>query len=160
MTNVGDVLSVVAFFFGVGGTAWAMTIVMGLLFPEQTSRASTATKGAFVRGLLPFALGIVGLFMLGGPPALKLIGWVLLLSVLTLASFGLAGLSRMAARRLTILHPEMGEYPAFLRGAGFLISASLLPVFGWFLFLPAVFITSLGAGWVGLARRESVVLEA
>lgn len=160
MVNIGDVLGIVAFLVGLGGTGWAMTVSMGLLFPEQTARASTATKGAFVRGLLPFLVGIVGIFMLGGPPGLKLIGWVLLLSVLALASFGLAGLSRMAARRLTILHPEMGEYPAFLRGAGFLISASLLPVLGWFLFLPAALITSLGAGWVGIARRESVGLEA
>lgn len=159
MVTIGDVLGIVAFFFGVGGTGWAMTVTMGLLFPEQTSRASTATKGAFVRGLIPFLIGLIGVFMLGGGPALKLVGWVLVLFTLTVASFGLAGLSRMAARRLTILHPEIGEYPAFLRGAGFIISASLLPIFGWFLFLPAAFITSLGAGWAGLARRETVVAE-
>jgi len=160
MVTIGDVLGIVAFFLGIGATGWAMTVSMGLLFPEQTSRASTATKGAFVRGLLPFLVGILGLFMLGGGPGLKLIGWVLLLAVLTLASFGLAGLSRMAARRLTILHPEMGEYPAFLRGVGLIIGATMMPVFGWFLFLPAAFITSLGAGWAGLARRDSVIVEA
>lgn len=161
MVSIGDVMSVVAFLLGVGGTAWAMTVTMGLLFPEATEQASLSMKGAFVRGLLPLLFGFFGVVMLGIPnPAVKLFGWVALLAVLALAALGLAGLSRVAGQRLRTLQPDMGPYPAFLRGAGFLVSASLFPLLGWFLFAPAAFIVSLGAGWTGFARRHAAIVEA
>lgn len=156
MVTIGDVLGIVAFLLGVGGTAWAMTVAMGLLFPEQTSNASAATRGAFVRGLLPLLAGILGVLMLGGAPGLKLLGWTVLLAVLALAALGLAGVSRVVGRRILLLAPDMGEYPAFLRGAGFLVAASLFPVLGWFLFAPVAFVIALGAGWSGLRQRAIV----
>jgi hypothetical protein len=161
MVTIGDVLGIVAFLVGLGGTGWAMTVAMGLLFPEQAARASESTKGAFVRGLVPLLMGVVGVVLLSIPAAgMKLLGWAVLLGVLALAALGLAGLSHVTGRRLMALQPEMGEYPAFLRGAGFLVSASLFPVLGWFLFAPVAFIVALGAGWAGVSRRQSVVLEA
>ena len=161
MVTIGDVLGIVAFLTGLGGTGWAMTVAMGLLFPDQTLRASESTKGAFVRGLVPLLALVVGLVMLSAPvPGLKLLGWVVVLGVMALGALGLAGLSHVAGRRLTALQPEMGEYPAFLRGAGFLVSASLFPVLGWFLFAPVAFIVALGAGLSGVSRRQTVALEA
>ena len=161
MVALGDITSIVAFFLGLGGTGWALTVALGLLFPEQTARASGSMKGAFVRGLLPLFVGFLGVVMLSLPlPGVKLLGWLVLLSVLALASLGLAGLSRVAGRRLTALQPDMGEYPAFLRGAGFLVGASLFPLLGWFLFAPAAFVVALGAGWSGLARREARAVGA
>ena len=157
MVTIGDVMGVVAFLAGVGGTAWAMTVAMGLLFPEGVERASAATRGAFARGLVPLALGFIGLILLKAGPGAKLLGLVLVLAVLALAALGLAGLSRVAGRRIAALSPEMGEYPAFLRGAGFLVAASLFPVLGWFLFAPAAFVVALGAGWTGFARRPVAV---
>lgn len=157
MVAVGDVLSIVAFLVGIGGTAWAMTVAMGLMFQEQTARASGATKGAFKRGLLPLALGVLGVVLLSVPSGgVKLLGWAILLAVLALASLGLAGLSRVAGRRIALLAPEMGEYSAFLRGAGFLVAASIFPVLGWFLFAPVAFVVALGAGWAGVSRRAAV----
>ncbi len=157
MVTIGDVMGIVAFLTGLGGTAWAMTVTMGLLFPAQAARASGATKGAFVRGLLPLLFGFLGLVLLKTGPGAKLLGLVLVLAVLALAALGLAGLARVAGRRIAMLSPEMGEYPAFLRGAGFLVAASLFPVLGWFLFAPAAFVVALGAGWSGLTRREATV---
>lgn len=158
MVTIGDVMGIVAFLTGLGGTAWAMTVTMGLLFPEQSARASASAKGAFKRGLLPLVGGVAGVLLLGAPlPLGKLLGWILILGVLALAALGLSGLSRIAARRIAALSPEMAEYPAFLRGAGFLVAASLLPVLGWFLFAPAAFVVALGAGWSGLARRTALV---
>ncbi len=149
-----DVLAVIALLVGIGGTAWAMTVSMGLLFPEQTSRASAATKGAFVRGLLPAGSGVLSLVLFNLPvPGAKLFATLLLLAVLALAALGLAGLSRVAGRRIALLSPEMGEYPAFLRGAGFLVAACLFPVLGWLLFAPTAFVVALGAGWSGVSRR-------
>jgi hypothetical protein len=161
MVTIGDVLGIVAFLTGLGGTGWAMTVAMGLLFPEQAARASEATKGAFVRGLVPLLGLFLGVVMLSLPvPGMKLLGWVVLLGILALAALGLAGLSRVAGHRLMALQPEMGEYPAFLRGAGFLVTASLFPLLGWFLFAPVAFIVALGAGWSGVSRRAAVALEA
>ncbi len=161
MVTIGDVLGIVAFFLGLGGTGWAMTVAMGLLFPEQTARASGATKGAFARGLVPVFVGFGGVVMLSLPlPLFKLVGWVVLLAVLALASLGLAGLSRVVGRRVALLQPEMGEYPAFLRGAGFLVAACLFPVLGWMLFAPVALVVSLGAGWSGVARRAASAMEA
>lgn len=152
-----DVLAVIALLVGIGGTAWAMTVTMGLLFPESAARASASMRGAFVRGLVPFGLGLFGLILFKLPiPGAKLLSTVLVLGTLALAALGLAGLSRLAGRRIALLSPEMGEYPAFLRGAGFLVAACLFPVLGWFLFAPAAFVVALGAGWAGLSRRAAV----
>ncbi len=150
-------MGVVAFLVGLGGTAWAMTVAIGLLFPEHTARASGATKGAFVRGLPLLLAGVLAVALLSAGPGMKLMGWTILLAVLALAALGLAGLSRMAGRRVGLLAPEMGEYPAFLRGAGFLVAACLFPVLGWFLFAPAAFVVALGAGLSGVSRRFSPV---
>ena len=148
-------MGIVAFLIGVGGTAWAMTVTIGLLFPERAARASEATRGAFVRGLLPLGIGIFGFVMLSLPfPGAKLLGTAILLLVFALAALGLAGLSRLTGRRIVLLAPEMGEYPAFLRGAGFLVAASLFPFLGWFLFAPAAFVFALGLGVSALVRRE------
>lgn len=161
MVTIGDVLGIVAFLTGLGGTGWAMTVAMGLLFPEQTARASESTKGAFVRGLVPLLALFLGIVLLSIPNGgTKLVGWLVLLGVMALAALGLAGLSHVAGRRLRDLQPEMGEYPAFLRGAGFLVSACLFPLLGWFLFAPVAFIVALGAGWSGVSRRQAVALEA
>lgn len=161
MVGLGDIMSIVAFLVGLGGTAWAMTVTMGLLFPQATERASESMKGAFVRGLLPLVAMAAGLILLSVPNGVvKLLGWAIVLGVMALAALGLAGLSRVAGRRLSALQPDMGEYPAFLRGAGFLVAASMFPLLGWFLFAPAAFVVALGAGWSGLPRRGSVVMEA
>lgn len=153
-----DVLAVIALLVGVGGTAWAMTVSMGLLFPEGARRAGEATRGAFVRGLLPFAAGLFGLGVSSVPfPGAKLLGLFLVLAVLALASLGLAGLARVAGRRITMLQPGLGEYPAFLRGAGFLVAACLFPLLGWFLFAPALFVVALGAGASALLARDAAV---
>ena len=157
MVTIGDVLGIVAFLVGLGGTGWAMTVAMGLLFPEGAARASAATDGAFVRGLAPLAAGVLGLVLLGGTPVMKALGWILLLLVLSLASLGLAGLSGVVGRRIAAAQPGMGEYAATLRGAGFLVAACLLPVLGWFLFAPVAFVVALGTGVSGLARRRAVV---
>lgn len=161
MVTIGDVLGIVAFLAGVGGTAWAMTVAMGILFPEQTARASGATQGAFKRGLLPLGVGVASLVLFNLPvPGAKLLAMAMLLGTLALAALGLAGLSRVAGRRIALLAPGMDEYPAFLRGAGFLVAASLFPVLGWFLFAPVAFVTALGAGWSGVSRRRTVAVEA
>lgn len=158
MVTIGDVMGIVAFLTGVGGTAWAMTVAMGLLFPEQAARAEGSTRGAFVRGLFPLGLLFLSVVVFNIPFAgSKLLGMVLMLAVLALAALGLAGLSRVVGRRIAALAPEMGEYPAFLRGAGFIVAASLFPVLGWFLFAPVAFVVALGAGWSAVARRASAV---
>ena len=158
MVTIGDVMGIVAFLAGVGGTAWAMTVTMGLLFPERAARASAATRGAFLRGLPPLGIGVFALALSGLPaPPAKLLGLLVLLALLALAALGLAGLSRLVGRRIALLAPEMDEYPAFLRGAGFLVAACLFPVLGWFLFAPATFVVALGVGVSALVRRAGVV---
>lgn len=160
MVSLGDIMGIVAFLVGLGGTGWAMTVTMGLLFPLQTERASGATKGAFVRGLLPLGLLLMSVVAFNLPlPGSKLLGLALFLAILAVAALGLAGLARIAGGRIASLSPEMGPYPAFLRGAAFLVAACLFPLLGWFLFAPVAFVVALGAGWAACARRPAA-LEA
>jgi hypothetical protein len=69
-----------------------------------------------------------------------------LLALLTLASIGLAGASEIAGERIQSRDPDMASYPAFVRGAAYLIGGAMLPILGWFAFGPLLLAAAVGAG--------------
>jgi len=151
MVTIGDVLAVVAILVGVGVTAWALMVSCGLLFPHKVDRARVAAELSpgknMLFGLAVLIPGFLGVAALGVPnPVVKLVGWLLILGVLGVGAVGTAGLGHLAGRRLAEMWPEVGEYPAFVRGCAFLVTASMLPALGWFAFGPALLLIGLGAG--------------
>jgi hypothetical protein len=151
MVTIGDVFSVVAFLIGLGITAWALMVSCGLLFPNRVERARDAAQsrpwGNIGLGLLVLLPGLIGVLMLQVPaPIIKLVGWTLILAVLGIGALGSAGLGHLAGRSLSRMAPQMGDYPAFARGCAFLVTASLMPILGWFAFGPLALLSGLGAG--------------
>jgi hypothetical protein len=159
MVTIGDVFAVIFALTGIGLTAWALTVSCALLFPERVHLAREGAEKGFWRnlplGLLVLLVGLVGVVLLGGHLPAKMLGWLLISGVLGVGAVGAAGLSHLASTRLKRMAPEMGEYPAFVRGAGFIVTASMLPVLGWFLFAPAVLLTSFACGARAAFHRNS-----
>jgi hypothetical protein len=50
----------------------------------------------------------------------------------------------------------MSEFTAFSRSSLILVGVGLLPVLGWFLFLPALLCIAFGAGWSALLGKQRV----
>jgi len=147
----GDVFSVVAAIFGIFVTAWATAVALALLCPAAVERARQAARepakvlvGGF---LLTITLGTAGVIMLAAPlPLVKFGGWVVILALLACASVGLSGIAQSAGRRIQDLDPTMAAYPAMVRGAAYVVGATILPILGWFAFGPLLLLASIGAG--------------
>jgi len=159
----GDVLAVVATIVGLFLTGWATTVAAGLLFPGAAERGRQAVTDSPKRtvGLgivLMLTLGLGSLVLLGAPlPLGKLLGWIVLLWLLSIAAVGLAGVARLVAERIQSMDPLMAAYPAYIRAAAFLVGACLLPALGWFVVAPMLLAASLGAGWRAVVARTARV---
>lgn len=166
MVTIGDSFSIVAILVGLGLTSWSMIAIIAFLFPSKVKFAATRVETAPVKALLGgvgmFIVGGIGIGLLSAPSPLgKLVGWILMLGVLMIGVYGAAGLSSLASQRLqTLAGPSLNDYAAFLRGAGFLVTACMFPVLGWFLFTPIVLLISMGAGWSAIRAKASVSMEA
>jgi hypothetical protein len=165
--TIGDVFSVVASIFGIFLTAWAATVALSLLLANVVERARKETdrpKVMLLRGLVfVLTIGFPGFAMLASPvPLLKIVGFGLLLGLLTMAAIGLSGLAQAAGRRIQDLDSTMATYPAVVRGAAFTVGATLLPIVGWFGLGPILLILSLGAGSAAVFSyaRKSTTVEA
>ena len=150
----GDVLAVIAMLIGICVSAWSLTMAYGLLFPAKTEVAKQAVMDrpwkCLGRGVaVLFTVGLVGLLLVSKVPnpLIKLIGWVLLLAIFSVAALGMAGISSIASDRLRRMAPDMSHYAAFSRGAGFLIVGCVLPIVGWLAFGPILYLAAIGAGY-------------
>ena len=158
----GDVLAFVSLLIGTCLSAWALTVTYGLLFPDRSEIAKSILSAnpakCVGRGVLIIAtVGVVGAILISVPnPAVKLIGWMVLLVILSSAALGLAGAARMAGDRMQSMAPEMNHYAAFCRGAAFMITGCIVPLVGWFAFGPVLFLAAVGAGSAAALRRPSI----
>lgn len=159
MVTLGDVFTVLALIFGIGGTAWAMTVALALLFPSVVLRAQSNVEtkpwACLGRGLLLILIpGVVSIVLLNLPnPLAKLLGWAGLMGLFAVAALGCAGIASRAAGSLRQHSEGVTEFGAFAKGAGILVAGSLLPGLGWFVFGPLLIIAGLGAGWTAVRRR-------
>ncbi len=126
-------------------TAWR------LLFPATVARARLRLEftpwrcfwlGGVSVALLVVPIGI--LLALPFSPA-KLAGWVLIFVGLSLASLGAAGLADKMAEQAQRASPALSPLGAFVRAAVALELAAAFPVIGWFVAMPLLTVTSLGA---------------
>jgi hypothetical protein len=165
MMTIGDVLAVIATLTGVGVTSWALLVTCGLLFPHKViaarNSAQAHVKGNIALGAVVLLPGLTSLPMLGsGLPMVKLLGAIILLSLLSLVAIGASGLGRLAGEAILGMDSRLGEYPAFIRGSAFLVAASMLPILGWFVFGPCVILASLGSGIRAMTARAGLPLQA
>ena len=126
-------------------TAWR------LLFPATVERAQlrlehTPWRCFWLGGVLVALLVVPIVVLLALPfgPA-KMAGWVLIVAVLSFASLGAAGLAAKMAGQVKRASPGLSALGAFVRAAVTLELAAAFPVIGWFVAMPLMTVTALGA---------------
>lgn len=161
MVTIGDVFSVVAAVLAICASAWAFMLTTTLLFPTKTQSARTAIEArpwkAFLTGFgLLLTLGWFSLALVASVnPGAKLLGTILALALLSIAAVGGGGLAQLIGERLRPMDPALSAYGAVGRGAGIIVAAGLLPLIGWWVFVPIVLAVSLGSGVaVVFARKQ------
>ena len=140
----------------------ALFLVVGALFPRRVAYthalADSARGRAFVIGLINFAfLAIVSFmfFVLADNLNLGILAFpgTLVLALLILGlTFGLAGVVHLVGERLA---PDQGPTTRALCGALALSLACATPFAGWFVLLPFVGITGLGAFILSYLQRPA-----
>ena len=94
-------------------------------------------------------------------PALKFLGLLALMMLLSIAVVGLSGISMLVSSRIQAMDPKISPYGAFGRACALLVVATFFPLLGWFLVAPVLIIVALGVGTSALFARkpQAVVLQ-
>lgn len=144
-------LTAIFFILLIVGIAYpAMLTAWWLLFPAAVERARLRiqyTPGkSFWLGLAVLIGFLIPILILLNLPSgfFQFLGFVAIGVMLVISSIGAAGLASRFADKLNRLG-NFSALGAFIRGAVIIELASILPVLGWFVFLPIATVTSLGA---------------
>jgi Na+/melibiose symporter-like transporter len=167
-----DVYIVVYSLLGILICLPALLIALNLLMPTITSRIETRleqTPGkSFFLGVPVTAVFLLWIAITANIPgpgqgSAFLAGFI----GMGLGTLGAAGMSRLLAKRVTLLANPSSQALNLLRGAVMYELACLFPIVGWFLFAPIVGITVMGAATFGLLGwlprptvREQVVVTS
>jgi hypothetical protein len=159
---VADVYAIFGTLLALGIAFPGMLTAWWLLFPGTVERASKRVSTTPGRC---FGLGVLATLMLAIPAAAllalpvggaKLLGIVLVAAGLAFASLGAAG---MAAAMGRVWRRHAGENASqtgsFVRAAVVLELAAAFPFLGWFVFIPASILVSLGGAVFAVLRWES-----
>jgi hypothetical protein len=160
---MNDLLGLILLALGVIFCLSAYLLMLDALFGEWVARTqqviTTRPGRAFVVGLVNFLFfGLLVLVFLSlqedtGSDLALLPGLLILAILVAGLSFGLAAFARLLGERLAA---AKGPVHRALIGGGVLVLSTALPVAGWFLLLPYVVFTGLGAFvLVVLARRNT-----
>ena len=155
----GDIFALMSLILGSAGALWAGMTLSAIFFPDRTLMMSKRFEHhpfkTFLLGLLFFApVTVVGILLLGPAPPL---GVTIFIAEIGVIVFGAGGFARFAARRIEEHGGATSEYDAIARGAGLLVLAQLMPLFGWLLMVPYVLIASFGAGCLGIVSRRVAI---
>ncbi len=149
--TIGDVLAAVAALVALGASWGAAILLAALAFPQRATRAQAllterpwACLGRGAVGLLIIGLPSVVLSHTPGPVRLLLLFPLGLLAAG--AVVGSAAAVHLLAGRIEAVGSPLTPFAALTRAAFLFVSAGFLPVFGWFLVLPATLLLALGAG--------------
>jgi hypothetical protein len=151
-----DVYIVVYSLLGILICLPALLMALNLLMPQITSRIETRleqTPGkSFFLGVPVTAAFLLWIAITANVPLGLVRGTAFLAAFIGmgLGTLGAAGMSRLLAKRITILTSPTSQAMNWLRGAVVYELACLFPLVGWFLFAPIVGITVLGAAVFGL----------
>ena len=162
---IGNVLAVVSALVGICISAWALMVTCGLLFPgkSEAAREFLIRKPKAAVGLgaaITLVPGFLSMVLLGLPmPGAKLFGFMVLLTILGCGAVGGAGVSFVAGDRIKSMAPDLTDYAVFVRGAGFLVVASVFPILGWFFFGPLALFAAVGCGARAVLRSTARVAQ-
>jgi hypothetical protein len=161
--TLGDVLAILAAVFIVGASWAAAILLVALAFPKPVARAETCLTTAPGRcaGLGFFALLVCGLpailLISAAPEPLKLVGVVLLGALGLLVALGNAAIVRLVASRIDDLGSPLTPFGSMTRASVLYVSAGSLPILGWFFFVPAALLLSIGCGLSALHRAKKAI---
>jgi hypothetical protein len=151
-----DVYIVVYSLLGILICLPALLLALNLLMPQITGRIETRlerTPGkSFFLGVPVTAAFLLWIGITANVPLGVVRGTAFLAAFvgMGLGTLGAAGISRLLAKRFTLLANPSSQAMNWLRGAVMYELACLFPIVGWFLFAPIVGITVLGAAVFGL----------
>jgi len=151
-----DVYIVVYSLLGILICLPALLLALNLLMPQITARIETRlerTPGkSFFLGVPVTAAFLLWIAIAANVPigVVRSTAFIAAFIGMGLGTLGAAGLSRLLAKRITLLASPSAEAMNWLRGAVMYELACLFPIVGWFLFAPIVGITVLGAAVFGL----------
>jgi hypothetical protein len=137
----------------------ALMLVVAVLWPGLTRRARQnleASPGkAFVVGLVNYVfLGAIGLVLMNLGP-IAAIGLLLGAALLVGTFLGLPAVAALIGARLHGLRErDATPWGEIVAGGLALDLAILVPVVGWFILLPALFLWSFGAAALALVSRQ------
>ncbi len=146
-----------------------MLVAWSLIFPSFVGKAGMRLESTPWRCLalgvaLDIPIGFTAAILLSialGPA--NFLGVALIVGSLAFASLGASGMATVMGRRLLSRSKEdTSEAAGFLRGAIVLELASAFPVIGWFLAIPLITFSSLGAAafaGLGWMPRGQAVLD-
>lgn len=157
---MADVYTVTFFIIGILLSVPALLVAFNLLMPQVTQRAYTRLDRTPVKSFflgLPVT-GFIILYVLlafqSHAGLLQTSAFIAAIGGMGIGSIGGAGMARLLAARLAPLADPNSKIMNLLRGAVLYELACLVPFVGWFLFMPIVGITAVGAatfallGWV------------
>lgn len=165
---MADVFAVFGTLLALGIALPGLLLTWQLLLPKTVARAQarieqTPWKCLFLGGFMLFICLIPVIILFNLPWGFfKAMGGVGTFMLLTLTSVGAAGLAALMGQRLQGLGISASSGGATLRGAVAMELAAIFPFIGWFIFIPAAFIISLGAfgfalfGWVWQPHAQAV----
>lgn len=151
-----DVYIVVYSLLGILICLPALLLALNLLMPQITARIETRlerTPGkSFFLGVPVTAAFLLWIAITANVPlgVVRGTAFVAAFVGMGLGTLGAAGMSRLLAKRITLLANPSSQAMNWFRGAVMYELACLFPIVGWFLFAPIVGITVLGAAVFGL----------
>ena len=148
---MADIAAVFGILLSVGIVFPGLLSAWRLLFPATVARAQarlefTPWRCFWLGGVAVALLVVPSVTLLALPfgPA-KLAGWALISLTLGVASLGAAGLASKMAGQAQQGSPALTPLGAFVRAAVALELAAAFPVIGWFVAMPLLAVTALGA---------------
>lgn len=154
---MADVYTVTFILIGILLSLPALLVAVNLLMPNATQRAQLRleqTPGrSFVLGVpvtAAFALFIAVTSQL--PAVGQAMAFLAAALFMGLGTIGGAGLSRLLGDRLRPLAQTHSDLTHLVRGAIVYELAALVPIVGWFLFIPLAGVTAVGAAAFALVR--------
>ncbi|MGC6426432.1 MAG: hypothetical protein ACON5H_05475 [Akkermansiaceae bacterium] len=137
----------------------AYALAPKLVSGSRTSFENTPWKNILVGLLVGTPIAIAGFLLFAIPnPAFKILGFAVILLPLLMGLFGSAGLCEKIGQGLSMSHDEGQDWLRVRRGGIVLGLTFIFPLLGWFLVMPVVLISGIGALFLSwrAGRREVV----
>jgi len=141
----------------------SVNVWVALMLPQPVARARRRIEhrplASFFTGLLLTALFLVPGIRLMQIPQGFFLGFIALAPLFAGAVIGGAAWTGMVADRIQPLLKSESRFVALVAGALGTTFATLLPVVGWFLFLPVLGLMGTGAGFLGWVSKKDVAAQ-